>query len=75
MVGVRKDFNDYVYEKIKELNHLEKLYGRDWEVIIDGGIKTKHVPLLSAAGVEGIVVGSGLWQADDLQAAVAKYLS
>lgn len=70
-----QDFHDRVFEKIKEVNQLEKLYSRDWELLIDGGVKAEHVELLSAAGVEGIIVGSGLWQADDIEAAAEKYLA
>lgn len=68
-----QEFQERIFEKIKELNHLQKLYNRDWEVIIDGGVKPHHLKLLQAAGVEGVVVGSGLWQAEDLEQAVAEY--
>lgn len=69
-----QEFNPSVYEKIKEVNQLEKLYQRDWELIIDGGVKVDHVGLLSSAGVEGIIVGSGLWQANDIEATAAEYV-
>ena len=39
------------------------------EVIVDGGIKAEQVAILEELGVQGVTVGSALWQADSVSEA------
>lgn len=66
-------FAPTIFNKIKEVKEKTRQLGRDVELIVDGGVKPEHLVELQQAGVESIAVGSGLWQAEDLQAAVAAY--
>lgn len=58
-------FQKSVLEKIKDLVALRSKVGREFEIIVDGGIKPELVDQLEQAGADGIVVGSALWQSAD----------
>ncbi len=57
-------FNDRVVEKIVELNGIRKAENVNFEIIIDGGIKEVHLDKLKKLNVDGVAVGSWLWNND-----------
>lgn len=59
-----KSFNESVLDKIAKLQEIRKQLDRDFEIIIDGGVKTKTIEKLQAAEVDSVVVGSDLWQSN-----------
>jgi ribulose-phosphate 3-epimerase len=65
-----QDFNKIVLEKIKNLVVLRDKIGRKFEIIIDGGVKPSLIEQIEAAGADGVVVGSGLWESDNLDETV-----
>ena len=68
-----QQFAATIFNKIKEVKEKVHQLGRDIELIVDGGVKPEHLAELQTAGVDGIAVGSGLWQAKNLRATVATY--
>jgi ribulose-phosphate 3-epimerase len=65
-----------LFEKIKNLVALREQLGRAFEIIVDGGVKPSVIKELEAAGVDSVVVGSGLWDSadqDDLNKAVEDF--
>jgi ribulose-phosphate 3-epimerase len=58
-------FQPSVLEKIKDLVALRTKIDREFEIIIDGGVKPELVNQIEQAGADGIVVGSALWQSED----------
>lgn len=65
-------FQPRIMDKIKELVKLRSKQGLKFSILIDGGIKANLVTELARVGVDGIAVGSQLWQAQDLPRAVAQ---
>jgi len=67
-------FHPRIFEKIvqaqKRLAHLDHLI----ELIIDGGIHEQQLPQLRQRGITSIAVGSALWTATDIVAAVNIFL-
>ncbi|OGJ39349.1 MAG: hypothetical protein A3A82_03995 [Candidatus Pacebacteria bacterium RIFCSPLOWO2_01_FULL_47_12] len=67
-------FHPRIFEKIvqaqKRLAHLDHLI----ELIIDGGIHEQQLPQLRQRGITSIAVGSALWTATDIVAAVDTFL-
>ena len=61
-------FNELVIEKIVELHTVEREFGAEFEVIIDGGITLKVAEKLSGEGIDGLAVGSAFWNSQDKQA-------
>lgn len=68
-----KEFHPTAFEKIRQLVALRKSLGRKFEIIIDGGVKPALLSKLEKAGVDSVVVGSGLWESQDLEKAVETY--
>lgn len=65
-----QQFNQSALKKIAEIKKLAK---KDLEIIIDGGVKINHASILEKNQVNGVTVGSGLWQADDPIVALQQY--
>ena len=61
-------FDTGVLEKIKKFRSLHP----DIPVQVDGGVSLASAPLLLAAGVSRLIVGSALWKAPDLKEALDK---
>lgn len=62
-----QEFQEKVLPKIAEVVRLKQEHNYSYEIIVDGGVKLPLVSDLAKIGVEGLAVGSQLWQADDLQ--------
>lgn len=69
-----QNFNLIVLEKIKELQKVAKEHKRSIEICIDGGVSLEIVEELRRAGATSVVVGSGIWEQQDVLQAVAEYL-
>jgi ribulose-phosphate 3-epimerase len=57
--------------RIRALVELRKRFGADFEIFVDGGIRSETVPLLAGAGADGVVPGSLVMKAPDPAAALA----
>ena len=66
--GVGLDHN--VPARIQMLTALRAKLGVNFEIFVDGGIRSETVPLLAAAGADGIVPGSLVFKAPNPVAAV-----
>jgi len=64
-------FDERVFEKIKTL----KTNWPDVKIIIDGGIDLAIGKRLIDAGVSGLVVGSHIWQAENIEEAIKSFQS
>ncbi len=76
LMTIEAGFQNQQFQK-KALSKIEPLRDRAkqvLEIILDGGIKKAEAELALEMGVDGIVVGSGLWQAADLAEAIDQYL-
>lgn len=60
-----QEFQKSVLEKVKNVVALREQLNRDFEIIIDGGVKPNLIKQIEAAGADSVVVGSGLWESDD----------
>jgi ribulose-phosphate 3-epimerase len=63
-------FNQQALKKIESIRQLAK---KKVEIIVDGGVKEELIQILDQAGVNGVVMGSALWQAADPVLAISKY--
>ena len=63
-------FNKNALEKITQIKKLAK---KELEIIVDGGVKAEHASLLAEKQVGGVVMGSGIWQANDPVTAIQQY--
>lgn len=62
-------FNDEVYERIKTVRALypEMLIG------VDGGVTLENVPKLIEAGVDHLVVGSAIWDSENITDTIKQF--
>ena len=67
-------FNDLALGKIKEANLLRNNQGKDWEILVDGGVKLGNIEKIIKVGVTGVAVGSELWNAENLEETIRKFL-
>ncbi len=58
-----------VYDKINALRNLWP----DVRISIDGGITLDNAPKLITAGVDQLVVGSAIWQSDNIEETIKKF--
>ncbi len=70
LMGVRagfqgQEFNPQVLEIAQEALSLRDRLGLNFAVMIDGGVNLKTLELVKEVGVDAVVVGSQIWQADD----------
>jgi ribulose-phosphate 3-epimerase len=54
-----------VLSKIESLQEIIDQRGLEIEVIVDGGVKLENIEVLKSYGVDGVAVGSELWQSSD----------
>ncbi len=64
-------FDERVFEKIKTL----KTNWPDVKIIVDGGIDLEIGKRLKEAGVDGLVVGSRIWNAPNIEEAIRDFQS
>jgi len=64
-----EQFSDEVFTKIEELKSLKP----DIQIVVDGGVNLDNGKLLVQAGVSGLVVGSGIWQASSVEEAITQF--
>jgi ribulose-phosphate 3-epimerase len=57
--------DEAIPERIRTLRKLRSSLGLSFEIFVDGGIRPKTVPILAAAGADGIVPGSLVFKAPD----------
>ncbi len=69
-----QDFNKMVLEKIKELRAVAQQHSRPIEIITDGGVSLELVEKLRRAGANSAVVGSDIWDQEDVLFAVSQFL-
>jgi len=77
-----QEFQSKALKKLEILNpkfetnpKAQSLNPKNLEIIVDGGVKLKHLNQLKKAGVDSVCVGSGIWQADDPHIAIEIFLS
>jgi ribulose-phosphate 3-epimerase len=63
-----QEFNSLVMKKLAELKKFIEENELEVEIIIDGSMNEKTVPLVATAGADSIAVGSALWDATDKEA-------
>lgn len=64
-------FSESVFEKIKTL----KTNWPDVKIIVDGGVDLEIGKSLAEAGVSGLVVGSHIWRAEDIDKTIKEFQS
>lgn len=64
-------FNESVFEKIRTL----KTNWPDVKIIVDGGVNLENGKRLAEAGVSGLVVGSQIWRAEDINQTIKEFQS
>lgn len=64
-----RPFNPEVFEKIKDITSIRRQLGREFEIIVDGGMTPQVVQELQEYAIDGVAVGSALWQSEDLKLA------
>lgn len=69
-----QDFNKMVLEKITELRAVAQQHSRPIEICIDGGVSLELVDKLRQAGASSAVVGSDIWDKEDVLFAVSQFL-
>lgn len=77
LMTIKAGFQKQEFQK-KALAKIEPLRDRAKQVLeitLDGGIKKAEAELAVEVGADGIVVGSGLWQAPDPVEAINQYLA
>lgn len=65
-----RKFQPLVLEKIRELSSLRQAQSLKFELIIDGGVKQDNLKQLKDLMVDGVAIGSWLWNNDNLQSVV-----
>ncbi len=65
-------FHTQVEDLIKRAVDLRNKRRANFAIIVDGGVKQLHLPILKTAGVDAVVVGSAIWQAINPQKMVKK---
>lgn len=63
-------FIEYTFETIAQARALIDEVNPAIELLVDGGIKPAHLSRLEELGVDGVVVGSVLWNSKDIEAAL-----
>jgi len=69
-----QNFNKMVLEKIKEVQAVALQHKRSIEIIVDGGVSLELVENLRQAGAHSAVVGSDIWDREDVLFAVSQFL-
>ena len=70
-IGIKGvDLDARIPERIRTLGGFRTTLGLNFEIFVDGGIRSTTAPLLAAAGADGIVPGSLVFKAPDPVAAV-----
>ncbi len=64
------DFKPYVLEKITELAERREQVEHDFSIMIDGAVSRDTAEKLHNAGADEVVVGSGLWEAENIETEV-----
>jgi ribulose-phosphate 3-epimerase len=62
-------FDEQVFTKIKTL----KTNWPDVKIIVDGGINLENGKRLAEAGVSGLVIGSQIWEASDIEEKIKQF--
>ncbi|MBD3279399.1 MAG: hypothetical protein GF390_01665 [Candidatus Pacebacteria bacterium] len=68
-----QQFQDQVLAKLQKLQDLVNQRELSLEILVDGGVKLINAAKLIKAGATGLVVGSALWQAQDLDQVVKQF--
>lgn len=68
-------FVQSVVDKLEELLRIRAKHSLSFEILIDGGIKKPQLEQLSKLGIDGAVVGSGLWRSEDWTQTLEEYQS
>jgi len=66
-------FQDQVLEKIKKVKKKVTKAGKKIEILVDGGIKLANAKQVLDAGANGLVIGSELWQAAEIDDIIEQY--
>lgn len=66
-----KELNEGIYEKIKTLR---KLFP-NVKISVDGGINLDNAPKLIAAGAQNLIVGSAIWNSENIEETIKKFQS
>lgn len=61
-----QEFSSQALETVKDVKEILKKQELETMVVVDGGVKLNNISKIIEAGVDRVVVGSALWQAEDL---------
>jgi ribulose-phosphate 3-epimerase len=70
-----QELQSLLFEQVKDLKKVRARAGKDWEIVVDGGVKLDNIKQLAQAGVEAVGVGSQIWQAEDKQITIQELAS
>ena len=65
-----QEFKSQALDKIAQIRQLAN---KNIQIIVDGGVKKKSMSLLVKKGVDGVVVGSGLWKTSNPAKMIREY--
>lgn len=69
-----KKFNTLVLEKLEAIIARAKIINPTLRITLDGGIKLEHLDLLKKYQIDGVVVGSGIWQSPNPATTLESFL-
>lgn len=58
-------FSDHIFAKVSQAKEYLQAIDHSLELLVDGGIKLDMAASLLNKGIDGVVVGSGIWQSPD----------
>lgn len=62
-----RQFNPNVFAKLEEVKARAKHSNPDLEIIMDGGVKLENIDEVKHHQINGVVVGSALWQSENIE--------
>lgn len=70
-----RKFDQAVLAKIEAVVARAEELNPDLEIIVDGGVKLEHLSLLDSHQVGGVAVGSALWQSENPQSTLERFIN
>lgn len=58
---------------VQEVKQYIAAEGLELEIIFDGGVKPANISAIAAAGADAVIIGSGLWKSQDIEAQLVAY--
>ncbi len=79
-----KKLKNIIFDKVEQVKSRRPSFAKasagkgaenSFEIMVDGGVKLDNAQKLVDAGVEGLVVGSAIWGAEDTEEVVKEFLA